>query len=191
MQMAPPQKIMHFLHAAPMVPQAVMLVPDWHLPALSQQPILQFAELHDPPPEPELLPPLLPEEPVAHDPRLHVPPELTQFWQGPPPTPHAVSVVPAVQLPISQQPIAQLVASHAAPAALPPPPLPVELPAVAPLPLPPPLELPLLDPLSLPLLLPPPPVPLAAPPPFPLLSPLDDEPDDDDPDDERGALASP
>jgi hypothetical protein len=168
-----------------MVPQAVMLVPDWHLPELSQQPILQFAELHEAP-EPELLPPLLPEAAVAHDPRLHVAPELRQFWQAPPPTPHAVSVVPAVQFPISQQPIAQLVASHGAPLALPPPPLPVELPVVAPLPLPPPpLALPLLDPLSLP----PPPAPLVSPPLFPLLPPL--AAPDDDPDEERGALASP
>jgi hypothetical protein len=179
---------MHFLHAAPMLPQAALVLPDWHLPLLSQQPILQFAELHEPPPEPELLPPLLPEEPVAHDPRLHVPPELRQFWHAMPPTPHAVSVVPAVQFPISQQPFMQLVASHGAPLALPPPPLPVELPVAAPvlLPLMSPLALPLLDPLSLPLALPPPP-PLAAPPPLPLLSPLDD----DDPDDKRGALASP
>jgi hypothetical protein len=52
--------------------------------------------------------------------------------------PHAVSNVPAVQLVISQQPIAQLVGSHAAPPLALPVPLAVPLAAPPSRPLPPP-----------------------------------------------------
>jgi hypothetical protein len=175
-----------------MAPQAVLVFPGWHLPELSQQPIRQFIALHEPPPEPELLPEEVPELAVAHEPRLQVPPAIVQFWQGPPPTPHAVSAVPCAHmggLLLSQQPIEQFVMSHGgAPvpllAPLGAPLLPVELPLVLPLgaPVPDPLVDPLSLPLPLPLLAAVPLPPLASSPPLP--------PPNGDPDADRGALAS-
>jgi hypothetical protein len=70
---------MHFLHAAPMVPQAVMLFPDWHMPELSQQPIRHVVALHPPSEEPELVPEVLPEVAVPHARVMHVVRVAVQF----------------------------------------------------------------------------------------------------------------
>jgi len=151
-----------------MAPHAALLVPGWHIPELSQQP-MQEVRLHPPaepdPPEPELLP--VPPVPTEHAPVRHVAPVFVQFWHWEPPMPHAVSVEPGTHMPLkSQQPVWQVVGSQvalplaAAPALLPALPLPV----LPPVPLADPLSLPAPPPLPAPLG---PPAPLPAPPPDP------------------------
>ncbi len=91
--------------AAPPTPHAVVLVPDSHLPPLSQQPVGHVERLH------------------AGDlqvPALHVSVD-GQDVQATPPVPHAEVVVPDSQNPsASQQPMGHVVGSHATPMHAPP-----------------------------------------------------------------------
>jgi hypothetical protein len=81
----------HGKHADPPVPHADVLVPDSHLPALSQQPVGQLVELHVAP---------------WHEPVTHVSP-TGHTEQDAPPVPHAPLTVPGWQVPSrrSQQPV--------------------------------------------------------------------------------------
>jgi hypothetical protein len=92
-------------HACPPLPQAVVLVPGWHVPDPSQHPVGHVETLHGV---------------VVQVPPLHVSP-VGQDVHALPPVPQAEVLVPVSQKPsASQHPFGQLVALHVVPLQIPP-----------------------------------------------------------------------